>query len=342
MDKNEPLEVLSAVSLSEAQVKLIKAQSPAIHLSVYNDKDATTIPAEIWEKAEVLLTSGRFMPEPAAVPNLRWLQVTFAGVDRVLDCALLHEPRIMTTSGSGAGVSQMGEYVIMALLMLGHKLPEAIAGQKERKWISNMTKSIQPLELRGSTVGIVGYGSIGREVARLLNTFGAKVLAAKHNAMQPEDDGYTPKGLGDPQGNYFHRLYPIEGLKGMLEECDFVVLTLPLSPDTHHMFSTDLFNAMKTGTYLVNVSRGALIDDAALIQAIKAGKVGGAVLDVFDPEPLPADSPLWALPEVILTPHISGISPNLMDGVVTLFSENLKRYLAGETLFNIVDVEKGY
>jgi len=239
-------------------------------------------------------------------------------------------------------ISQMGEYVLMALLMLGHKLPEAIALQKEHKWGNNASRSLQPLELRGSTVGIVGYGSIGREVARLLYPLGVNVLAAKRDLMKLEDSGYTPVGLGDPMGHYFKRLYPIEGLKGMLKDCDFVVLTLPLTPETKHLFSTEMFDAMKPGAYLVNVSRGDLIDENALAQAVRAGKVGGAVLDVFSSEPLPAESPLWSLPEVIITPHISGASTHLVDDVVDLFVENLKRYQENQPLYNVVNTGSGY
>ena len=196
--------------------------------------------------------------------------------------------------------------------------------------------------MRGSTVGIVGYGSIGREVARQLYAYGATVLASKRDVMHPEDTGYTPEGLGDPLGNYFHRLYPNEGLQGMLKDCDFVVLALPRTRDTECLFNKEMFEAMKPGAYFINVSRGQLVDEAALIDALNSGKLAGAALDVFSDEPLPADNPLWTQPNLIITPHISAYSTNMMNQVVDLFIENLKRYLREESLYNLVSLEQGY
>ena len=342
MTEKKPLEVLSTINLTEHQIELIKAAHRNIHLVVYSAKDVAEVTPENWQKAEVLLSSGRQLPAPDQVPNLRWIQVTYAGIDPALSAPIVHEPGIQTTSASGVMVSQMGEYVLMALLMLGHKLPETITLQKARKWGSNLSKSLQPRELRGSTVGIVGYGSIGREVARLLYPMGANVLACKRDMMALQDTGFTPAGLGDPMGNYFKRLYPIEALKGMLPECDFVVVSLPLTPETRYLFNAEMFTHFKPGAFLVNVSRGDLIDENALVQAINLGQVGGAVLDVFSQEPLPTESPLWDLPQVIITPHTSGASTHLVDDVVALFAENLRRYVAGDPLYNVVDAERGY
>ena len=342
MSEKKPVEVLSTINLNDAQINRIRAVEKSVHLTVYSQKALDEIPAEQWQKCEVLLTSGRGLPKPEQAPNLKWIQLTFAGVDPIIENPIVRQPGVRLTSASGVMVSQMGEYTLMALLMLGHKIPEVIQAQKEARWGNNMSKPLQPKELRGSTVGIVGYGSIGREVARLLYPLGATVLAAKRDVMAVEDSGYTPAGLGDPLGNYFRRLYPIEGLKGMLQECDFVVISLPLTSDTRFLFSTEMFDAMKPGAFLVNVSRGDLIDEAALIQAVHQGKVGGAVLDVFSQEPLPAESPLWKVPEIIVTPHISGASTHLLDDVVDLFAENLRHYLAGEPLYNLVDPQKGY
>ena len=342
MSENKPVEVLSTIDLSEAQQEYIKNKVKNIHLTVVNAKDAANLPKEIWEKAEVLLTSGRNLPTREQAPALKWIQVSFAGVEHALEYPISSAAGIMLTSASGVRVSQLGEYALMALLALSHKLPKAIQAQHEKKWLPNYGDALMPQELRESTVGIVGYGSIGREVARLLYAFGATVLAAKRNVMQPEDNGYNAQGLGDPKGNYFRRLYPIEGLPGMLKECDFVVLTLPLTKETYHLFSDKMFEAMKPGAGFVNIARGGLVDEVALVAALKSGRVGGAVLDVFEQEPLPPESPLWSLPNVIITPHVSGISPKLMDAVVDLFVENLQRYQAGEPLYNLVDTSKGY
>ena len=336
------LEVLSTITLQEKHIKKIREVDPSIHLTTYSGKDVDSIPAEMWEKAEVLLTSGRNLPKLEMIPNLTWAQSSLAGVEPLLKSDLAHKPGLILTSASGTMVEMMGEYTLMAMLMLAHKIPEVIQLQRKKEWGSNSSKTLQPLDLRGRTVGIVGYGSIGREIARVLQPFGMKILAAKKNVMQLEDEGFTPEGMGDPAGRLFTRLYPIEALRGMLGECDHVVIALPHTSETHHLFDKQIFDAMKPGAFLVNVARGAVIKDDDLVAALRSGRVGGAVLDVFDPEPLPADSAYWSLPNVIVTPHISAVSADLLDRVIELFAVNLKRYLEGQTLYNRVDLDKGY
>lgn len=340
MADKKQLEILSTVSLTEAQINRIKAVNRAVKVSIIKRRDGEEVSSEQWQKAEVLLTGGRKLPEVGEAPNLRWVHIPFAGVDPVLDAPILKEKQVVTTSSSGVMISQMGEYAVMALLMLGHKMPEIIRAQQERKWLES--KSLAPVELRGSTVGIVGYGSVGREVARRLQSFGTTILAAKRDAMHPEDQGYSPEGLGDPHGDFFTRLYPIEGLKGMLADCDFVLIALPLTAETRHLFNTEVFAAMKPGACLVNISRGDVIDEPALEHALRTGQLGGAVLDVFSEEPLPEESVLWDLNSLIVTPHVSGISNHFLDDMVDLFCENLARYIGGESLHNVVDFEKGY
>ncbi len=342
MAEDKKLRILSALSLTESQVEKIKAVDPRIEVHWYGRKDATRIPLELWREAEILITSGTPLPPPDQTPALKWVQFNFAGVDKAFQQEIFLRGGVWLTSASGAMISQMGEYVMMALLMLGHKAPEMFRFQQQKVWHEHRIEKLEPIELRGSTVGIVGYGSIGREVARLLYPFGAKVLATKRDVMHPEDDGYAPEGLGDPQGNYFHRLYPNEALNAMLKECDFVVVSPPLTAETHQMISTEQFAVMKPGAFLVNVSRGPVVDTTALIEAARSGKLGGAVLDVFEEEPLPADSPLWDAPNVVITPHIAGISKRNMDTLVDLFITNLSRYLKGQELYNLIDPEHGY
>lgn len=160
--------------------------------------------------------------------------------------------------------------------------------------------------------------------------------------MHPEDKGYVPEGLGDPHGDYFERLYPIEGIEGMLKDCDFVLASLPATKNTEQIFTEKVFNAMKPGAYFVNISRGSLVDENALINALNSGQMGGAALDVFSEEPLPAESLLWNHPKIIITPHLAGYSPNMMNQVITLFIENLKRYVNLEELYNLINLQQGY
>ena len=342
MDTEQKIEILSTIALSEDQLKNIQNLDERIKVDVYKYKEMNKISDDAWRKTEILLTYGPNLPDVEKVPNLRWIQSSWAGVEKLLDDPLLNQETVEVTSSSGANVSQMGEYVVMMLLMLGHKMPIMLQAQREKRWIEDKFTSLQPKELRGSTVGIVGYGSIGREVARQLYAYGAKVLASKRDAMHPEDKGYIPEGLGDPYGNYFERLYPMEGLRGMLEECDFVVLTLPHTKSTECLFVKETFDYMKPGSYFVNVSRGQLVDEGALIDALNSGQLAGAALDVYSQEPLPPESPLWSQPNLILTPHISAFSPNMLNQVIELFIENLKRYLNKQPLYNVIDREQGY
>jgi phosphoglycerate dehydrogenase-like enzyme len=191
-------------------------------------------------------------------------------------------------------------------------------------------------------VGIVGYGSIGREVARLLQPFGVTVFAAKWDAMHPQDTGYIQEGFGDPSGDIPRRIYPFQALKSMIAECDFLVITVPLTPETDGLIGPEELDAMKPNGYLIDISRGCVVDHSALIRAIKDKKIAGAALDVFPEEPLPKDNPLWKFPNVIISPHIAGISPHYDQRAVALFTENMRRFLAGEPLHNQFEIERRY
>jgi phosphoglycerate dehydrogenase-like enzyme len=232
----------------------------------------------------------------------------------------------------------------MTLLAFGQRLPKLMTHQRNKHWPKRKEKrqDLMPLELRDSTVGILGYGSIGRQVARMLVPFGPTVLAAKKDVMHPEDDGYIREGMGDPRGDFFDRLYPMEALHSMLSECDFVVLTLPLTEKTRGIIDEEALEVMKPSAYLVNVGRGELIDQEALIAALKAKDIAGAALDVFEEEPLPENSPLWEMENVIISPHVAGISRHLEEETLALFIENLNRYLSELPLYNRIDVDKGY
>jgi phosphoglycerate dehydrogenase-like enzyme len=236
----------------------------------------------------------------------------------------------------------MAEHAMMMLLALGHHLPDAFAHQKRADWPSGRWELFNPHELRGSTVGIIGYGSIGRQIARVLQTFGAMVLATKRDIRHPEDTGYTLEGLGDPDGDLVNRLYPPQALCSMLKECDYVVVTLPRTTATRGLLGAEELAAFKPGAYLVDISRGEIVDHNALIPLLREHKIAGAALDVYPVEPLPADSPLWKLPNVILTPHIAGFSPHYDARAVELFAQNLHRYLEELPLYNRLDLTLEY
>jgi phosphoglycerate dehydrogenase-like enzyme len=263
-------------------------------------------------------------------------------VDHALDAPLIKKPGVLATTLSGAAASQMAEFAVTMMLALGHRLPDLNAHQKRVEWPKDRWDRFLPVELRGSTVGIVGYGSIGRQIARLLQPTGATILAVKRDAMNPHDTGYVPADMGDPEGDLAHRIYPPQAIRSMFKECDFVIITLPKTPHTSKLIGAEEIAALKTTAFLIDVSRGGIVDHAALIPALKDRKIAGAALDVYPEEPLPSDSPLWKLPNVILTPHISGNTPHYNERAMQLFTENLRRYLADLPLYNIIDLEGGY
>lgn len=338
---DEGVEVLITIPLPEEL--LTKVQEVSSRLRVHNIKAqrAEDIPPEQWATVEVLYT-GRVLPQPDQAPSLNWIQFHYAGIDHAHQAPILRKEGLVATTLSGASASQIAEYVLMMLLALGHRLPDMLEHQRRAQWPKDRWERFSPLELRDHTVGIIGYGSVGRQVARLLFPFGAKVLAMKRDLFHPEDRGYMPPDQGDAGGDYVHRLYPPEALRSMVKECDFVVVCLPLTPKTHNLVNKEVFEAMKPGAYLVDVSRGGVVDHLALINALREHKIAGAALDVFPEEPLPESSPLWKMPNVIITPHIAGNTPHYDERAMELFCENLRRYLAGEPLLNVVDLEQGY
>ena len=341
MDKD--LNILITFDLSDAERAHIQGLSDRIKLTVIPAKRPEDVPEARWAKTDVLYTRG-VLPKPEQAPDLRWVQFNTAGVDPYLDHPLLRGKHVKVTSMSGVITSQIAEYVLMAMLAFGQRLPKLVRDQANRHWPSSKEKrtSLLPLELRDSTVAILGYGSIGRQVARLLKPFGATVLAAKKNVRKPEDSGYHQPESGDPQGEFFDRLYPIEALHSMLKESDFVVLSLPLTDATRHILNVEAFDKMKPTAFVINIGRGALIDEPALVQALQTKKIAGAALDVFEEEPLPEESPLWAMENVIISPHIAGLSRHITEETLSFFMENLQRFLAEQPFYSEVNLDQGY
>ena len=257
-------------------------------------------------------------------PHLRWIQLTSAGADRLLSSGFI-ESGIAVTTVSGLHATPIGEYVLCVMLMFAKGAPGFLRAQSRHEWLRYM-----PRELRGATVGIVGMGHIGEEVARLAKAFGCRVVATRRSVTAATSDELADE------------LLPPAQLTRLLERSDYVVLAVPLTPETRGMIGAAELRAMKADAVLVNIARGPVVDEPALVDALREHRIAGAALDVFEREPLPEDSPLWDLDNVVISPHVSGGTEIYNQRAVDIFADNLRRYLAGEPLRNVVDPARGY
>ena len=337
----EAINVLCTARFTDEQLQKLKAVSDRLAVSQITCKTADDVTAAIeGENVHVLYTfQGPKTLEHA--PELKWVQLHSAGADHLIGTPLW-QTDIPITTASGIHTITIGEYVVTSMLAFTRHVPRMVEYQKKSEWPEGRWDKFLGRTLRGSTICIVGYGSIGREVARLAKGFGMRVLAIKNNPDERKDRGFTLPGTGDPNGVIPEAVYPPEALRDVLSRSDFVVVSLPSTKASKKMIGEKEFDAMPNHAYLVNVSRGDVIDENALAAALKEGRIGGAGLDVFEKEPLPADSPLWGLENAILSPHVSGFTPAYDDYSTDVFAENLKRFLAGDALLNLVDRKSGY
>ena len=281
-------------------------------------------------------------------PRLTWVHSASAGVERVLT-PIGRERGLVVTNARGVFSRPIAEYVMMMILAVSRRLPQLLELQRERTW-----QPLEGAELRDVTVGIVGLGSIGRAVGALATAFGCRVIATRR---RPEDEAdaaaRSAQGAGGVGAEASHdepalgelmleRVTGPEGLADLLADSDFVVLAAPLTAATEGMIDETALAGMKPGAWLINVARGRLVDERALLRALREGPLGGAVLDTFRDEPLMPGSPFYDLPNVIVTPHTAWSSGRVLDRSVELFAENLRRYAAGEPLLNVVDPAAGY
>jgi phosphoglycerate dehydrogenase-like enzyme len=249
------------------------------------------------------------------------------------------------TTTSGVHATTIAEYAITAMLALAHRVPRMVEWQARGGWPPDEQRwpLFVPAEVRGAALGIIGYGSIGRELARMARgAFAMRVLACKRDPSQRADAGYNLPGTGDPEGQLPDRWFGPGELHTLLAESDVVVMCAPSTPQTRHLIGAAELAAMKPSAFFINVGRGATVDEAALAQALAGRRIAGAAIDVFAQEPPPAGHPLYELDNVIVSPHVSGFLASYDDRCVDLFAENLRRYLAGEPLLNVVDRARGY
>jgi len=341
--EGERIRVRCAYAFADADRRLLASVDPRVELVFEGEDTAAWSAGLVDAEAEVLFASHP-PADLTGVPRLRWFQTSSAGLDDVL-AADPWRHGVTVTNGSGIHAVHMGEYVLGATLLWGERLEARLANRTTHRWDRDFaSRELRGRRIRGRTAAIVGYGSLGREAARLLHALGMRILAVKANPGRRVDTGWREPGTGDPEGALPERIVGIDGLRDVVGESDVVVLTLPATSRTRGIVDASVLGAMRPQALLVNVGRGALIDQDALIWTLREGRIGGAVLDVTVPEPLPDDSPLWALPGCLVTPHLSGWGDEaaLWHTTALLFAENLRRYVTGEPLLNVTSKAAGY
>ncbi len=257
----------------------------------------------------------------AAAPNLRWFQSTSAGVDELIGAGF-GERSVAITTSSGVHATPIAEFVLHLMLMFAKEARKSLKAQSQKRW-----RRFTPSELKDATVGVVGLGHIGSEIARLAKSFGCRVLAVDRTREE---------------ASVVDELLTLADLPRLLAASDFVILSLPLSTETRHLIGEAELRAMKRSAVLINICRGAVIDEAALVRALREGWIAGAGLDVFEREPLPPESELWGMENVIISAHVSGGTEHYFERAVPIFCENLRRYLDGRPLLNLIDPERGF
>jgi phosphoglycerate dehydrogenase-like enzyme len=263
----------------------------------------------------------------AAAPRLRWIQSNASGVDGLLFPDLVASG-IQVTSGTSANAGPVAESVIALILALAKRIPQHVAHQHRREW-----RRYQKQTLWGATAVVIGYGHIGQEVGRLCKAFGMRVVAVRRRVAH--DSPHADLVFGSD-------VLATERRRDILAEADFVILSLAATPGQPPVIGEAELAVMPVTAWVVNVARGSMIVESALIHALQAGRIAGAALDVFQDEPLAPDSPLWSLPNVLITPHNSASSPLQDERTLDLFAENFRRWITGERLLNLVDTQRGY
>lgn len=335
--------VLIASYLEPEHIDRIRAEAPAVN--VVNRPDLIAAPRfqadhtapmertpeqetewrELLAEAEILFDFDQTHREdlPALAPKLKWIQATSAGIGQAVKRYGYDQQGWRFTTASGVHARPLAEYCLMVMLMFIKNYPVMEAQKRARHW-----QRFNNTELRGKSVGIVGLGRIGRDIAQVCQTFGMRVLACRRSrtkAPPTVDVQFAPDQLND-----------------LLPQVDFLVLCAPHTPDTDGLLCAERIRLMKAGAVLINIARGALVDQSALKRALQEGRLGGAALDVTDPEPLPADDPLWDMPNVIISHHSASTADTENGKLTDLFIRNLRHYLNGEPLENLLDINLLY
>ena len=316
--------ILNDATLNERHMKAIQEAAPGAKIVISRNKeDWERMAAEIAPKVEVVLGL-----RPAVwfndMPNLRWAQQTGAGANWLLEAPEVVQSDMILTNASGVHAIPIAEHILALMFTLSRGIHQSVRWQTKHKW----DRRRRIVELEGSTMGLIGVGKIGEKTAEKAKGLNMKVLGLRR---RPER--VSP---------YVDRMYGPEGLADLLEASDWVVITAALTSETMGMIGQKELKTMKESAHIINIARGPIIQEKALIKALREDWIAGAGLDVFEQEPLPADSPLWDMENVVITSHYAGATPFYMDRLIEIFTENLRRYQAGEPMINVVDKNLGY
>ena len=305
----------------------LKTEFPQIEVIHRENYDGLT---EHLRDAEIVLAFSLRPEQFKAAQKLRWIHAPTAAVHQLMFPELVKRDVVLTNAHEVHG-PVVAEHVIALIFALAKKIPQATRLQQKRIWGQDAmwNDGSRPREIAGSTLGLIGLGSIGRRVARMASALGMHVIAVREHPEKEKPEGVSA-------------VYASAQLKELLSQSDFVVMAAPLTDTTRGSIDADRLSAIRPDAHLINVGRGAQVNEAALAKALRNHRIAGAALDVFEQEPLPAESPLWELENLLITPHTAGLTEKLWQRHYALFSENLRRYLAHEPLLFIVDKSKGY
>jgi len=316
------LQILSFVRLSDNQIDLIHQSYPHCQCRCIRPSEVGDVLSEV----DILLgydaqmDMEKYLPQ---MPRLQWIHTYSAGVEKLLSNVTFSQSDILLTNSRGIHGIPMAEHVLGTMLASGRCLIEAWENQKAHTW----KRLTEPDELFGKTAAIIGLGSIGREIAKHLKNMGMRVVAVKQTTST------------EP---FVDQLFTIDHLPAALSCADYIIVTLPLTPQTKKLFNRKTFDMMKENAFFINVSRGDVVEETDLVEALTTKPIPGAPLDFSPPEPLPEDSPLWDVPNLFITPHHSAISPMYLDRSLKIFRNNLQIFPQRIGMLNVVDKQRGY
>lgn len=328
-----PKVVLFTIDVPGEALTKLRQEFPSFEFSESTTKEEAL---QVVERVQILVAINASKEIIARAKNCQWIQCLSAGVEDFLEIdEVRNNPDLLLTNASGVHGIPISEHIFAMLLGLTRNINSVIINQSKKSWVGLRDERPASItELYGKNMLVVGLGAIGLETAKKAKSFGMKVYAMKRNPSQsPKDTHYS---------EYIDKVLSKDDFASTLSQMDVVVDALPLTSETQGFFDSNFFSEIKSGAIFVNVGRGKTVSEFDMISALKSGKLGGACLDVFEEEPLPADSPLWEMSNVIVSPHIAGWTPKYFERAFAILEENLRRYSKGERLLNLVQKNLGY